>query len=228
MGQMLAAEPGSLSPLALFLQADWIVRAVLVLLLLTSIWTWTTIVRLSLSYAKIGRLSVKFERMFWQAKDIDSFAEEHRAETHPMAKALTAGLAEWRLSTAKKTVDREGTRHRLGLALASSVATDIDRMSDRLNALATIGAVTTFVGLFGTVWGIMRAFANIAGQQNTSLAAVAPGISEALFATAAGLFAAIPAVIGYNRLSHTLNRLEARLNRFTDGFHATLSRALEE
>ena len=93
--------------------------------------------------------------------------------------------------------------------------------------LATVGAVAPFVGLFGTVWGIMRSFTGIASAQNTSLAVVAPGIAEALFATAIGLFAAIPAVIAYNRFSHGVNRIEARLNRFADGFHATLSRQLE-
>jgi biopolymer transport protein TolQ len=93
--------------------------------------------------------------------------------------------------------------------------------------LATVGSVAPFVGLFGTVWGIMRSFTAIASQQNTSLSVVAPGIAEALFATAIGLFAAIPAVIAYNRFGHGLNRLEARLTRFADGFHALLSRKLE-
>ena len=100
-------------------------------------------------------------------------------------------------------------------------------LGDRLNILATVGSVAPFVGLFGTVWGIMRSFTAIAAEQNSSLAVVAPGIAEALFATALGLFAAIPAVIAYNRFGHGLNRLEARLNRFADAFHATLSRELE-
>jgi biopolymer transport protein TolQ len=100
-------------------------------------------------------------------------------------------------------------------------------MSNRLNILATVGSVAPFVGLFGTVWGIMRSFTDIAGQQSTSLDVVAPGIAEALFATAIGLFAAIPAVIAYNRFGHGINRMEARLGRFADGFHGTLSRELE-
>jgi biopolymer transport protein TolQ len=111
--------------------------------------------------------------------------------------------------------------------MGASVANEIDILSDRLNILATIGSVAPFVGLFGTVWGIMRSFTGIASANNTSLAVVAPGIAEALFATAIGLFAAIPAVIAYNRFSHGINRVEARLNRFADGFHATLSRQLE-
>ena len=109
----------------------------------------------------------------------------------------------------------------------SALAAEVDRLSERLNILATVGSVAPFVGLFGTVWGIMRSFNDIAGANNTSLAVVAPGIAEALFATALGLFAAIPAVIAYNRMTHGINRLEARLGRFADGFHATLSRELE-
>src|ERR1700739_4126882 len=111
--------------------------------------------------------------------------------------------------------------------MGAAGANEIDTLSDRLHLLATIGSVAPFVGLFGTVWGIMRSFTSIAAQQNTSLGVVAPGIAEALFATALGLFAAIPAVIAYNRLTHGVNRLEARLHRFADGFHATLSRELE-
>ena len=111
--------------------------------------------------------------------------------------------------------------------MGAAVAGEIDKLSDRLNVLATVGSVAPFVGLFGTVWGIMRSFTSIAAAQNTSLAVVAPGIAEALFATAIGLFAAIPAVIAYNRFSHGINRIEASLNRFADGFHATLSRQLD-
>ena len=104
----------------------------------------------------------------------------------------------------------------------------MDRLADRLNVLATVGSVAPFVGLFGTVWGIMRSFTGIAQAQNSSLAVVAPGIAEALFATAIGLFAAIPAVIAYNRFSHGVNRVEASLQRFSDGFHTTLSRQLDQ
>ncbi len=111
--------------------------------------------------------------------------------------------------------------------MSTAIAAEIERLGERLNMLATVGSVAPFVGLFGTVWGIMRSFTAIADQQNTSLAVVAPGIAEALFATAIGLFAAIPAVIAYNRFGHGLNMLESRLTRFADGFHATLSRELE-
>jgi biopolymer transport protein TolQ len=124
-------------------------------------------------------------------------------------------------------MDREGTRQRLAQVMDSTIAQEADRLSERLNFLATVGAVAPFVGLFGTVWGIMNSFFQIGQQQNSSLAVVAPGISEALFATAIGLFAAIPAVIAYNRFSHRVNQIEARLQRFADRFHASLSRELE-
>ncbi|MGN6500665.1 MAG: MotA/TolQ/ExbB proton channel family protein, partial [Tsuneonella sp.] len=115
----------------------------------------------------------------------------------------------------------------LGGAMHTQIATEADELADRLNFLATVGSVAPFVGLFGTVWGIMNSFFQIGAQANSSLAVVAPGISEALFATAIGLFAAIPAVIAYNRFSHAVNGLEARLQRFADRFHASLSRELE-
>jgi biopolymer transport protein TolQ len=136
-------------------------------------------------------------------------------------------MYEWRRSTDNGAIDRDGTRARLSTAMGAAVASEIDKLGDRLNILATVGSVAPFVGLFGTVWGIMRSFIGIKAAESASLAAVAPGISEALFATAIGLFAAIPAVIAYNRFGHGLNRLEARLNRFADGLHATFSRELE-
>ena len=217
----------TMSPVALFLQADIIVKGVMIGLLAASIWTWAIIIAHWLRMRKAARANERFERDFWKADDIDNFYTANRASTLPSARVLGAGVQEWRRSTAGKNVDRDGTRQRLATAMASAVAAEVDRLGDRLNILATIGSVAPFVGLFGTVWGIMRSFTDIAGQQNSSLAVVAPGIAEALFATALGLFAAIPAVIAYNRMTHGLNRLEARLNRFADSFHATLSRELE-
>jgi biopolymer transport protein TolQ len=217
----------TMSPIALFLQADIVVKAVMVGLLLASIWTWTIIVAQWLKLRRARRENERFERDFWKSEDIDGFYESRGRDDLPSAKVLAAGVAEWRRSTAGRRVDREGTRARLAVAMASAVAAETDKLASRLNILATVGSVAPFVGLFGTVWGIMRSFSDIAGAQNTSLAVVAPGIAEALFATALGLFAAIPAVIAYNRFSYGINRIEARLQRFADGFHGTLSRELE-
>jgi len=216
-----------MNPLALFAQADIVVKSVIVLLLVASIWTWAIIVGHSWRLRREMRESEMFERDLWEAKDIDAFHDRHSKSVIPGAKLFLAGIAEWRRSTGGKTIDRDGTRSRLMGAMNASAAGEIDRLSDRLNILATVGSVAPFVGLFGTVWGIMRAFTGIASSNNTSLAVVAPGIAEALFATALGLFAAIPAVIAYNRLTHRLNQFESRLGRLADRFHGTLSRELE-
>jgi biopolymer transport protein TolQ len=222
-----ATEAATISPLALFLQADIVVKVVMLGLVLASIWTWAMIIGFSVTLRKASRQSSSFEEDFWKAEDIDRFYEARGKSDFPAAKVMAAGVTEWRRSTAQKVIDRDGTRDRLGTAMSSMIAAEVDRLSDRLNILATIGAVAPFVGLFGTVWGIMRAFTAIAKEQNSSLAVVAPGIAEALFATAIGLFAAIPAVIAYNRFSHGINRMESKLTRFADGFYSTLSRELE-
>jgi biopolymer transport protein TolQ len=223
----LEVAGGSLSPVSLFLQADIVVKIVMIGLILASIWTWTIIVGHALRIGRVARGNARFERDFWKAGDIDGFHETRGKEKLPSAAVLGAGLSEWRRSTAGKIVDREGARSRLATAMNAAVIAEVDALAERLNILATIGSVAPFVGLFGTVWGIMRSFGDIAGQNNTSLAVVAPGIAEALFATALGLFAAIPAVIAYNRMSFGINRMESRLQRFADGFHSTLSRELE-
>jgi biopolymer transport protein TolQ len=218
---------GAMSPVALFLQADIVVKSVMIGLILASVWTWAIIIAHFMKVRRIGRLNENFEREFAKAEDIDRFYEQRGREELPSAKIFAAGIAEWRRSTGGARVDREGTRARLAQAMHSAVGAEVDRLANRLNILATVGSVAPFVGLFGTVWGIMRSFSDIAGANNTSLAIVAPGIAEALFATALGLFAAIPAVIAYNRMTHGLNRIEAKLMRFADGFHGTLSRELE-
>ena len=223
----IAPTASLLSPVTLFLQADLVVKVVMIGLVLASIWTWAIILGHGFKLRRIDRETKVFEEDFWKSEDVDRFYETHRKSSLPTAKVFGAGLTEWRRSTAGTTVDREGTRARLATSMGAAVAAEMDELADRLNILATVGSVAPFVGLFGTVWGIMKSFTDIAAQQNTSLGVVAPGLAEALFATALGLFAAIPAVVAYNRLGHKLNRYEARMNRFADGFHATLSRELE-
>jgi biopolymer transport protein TolQ len=227
MEAFVNTDAATLSPVALFLQADWVVKAVMLGLLAASIWTWAIIVSYRSRIARAHKAIDAFEADYRRADDVDAFHRAHADSDLSIARVFSAGVAEWRRSTAGKNIDRDGTRDRLATAMGAAVAGEIDRMGDRLNILATVGSVAPFVGLFGTVWGIMRSFSAIAQAQNSSLAVVAPGIAEALFATAIGLFAAIPAVIAYNRYSHGINRIEARLNRFADGFHATLSRQLE-
>ena len=223
----IALQTGSFSPLTLFLEADIVVKAVMVGLLLASIWTWTIIVAHWLKMRRTMAAAQNFENEFWKAEDLDGFFRKRGKEAHPSARLFTAAIKEWRSSTRGAQVDRDAARERIALAMAGSVAEDMDALADRLNFLATVGSVAPFVGLFGTVWGIMRSFTAIAAEQNSSLAVVAPGIAEALFATAIGLFSAIPAVIAYNRFSHRLNLYEARTSRFSDRLLATLGRELE-
>lgn len=227
---LLATAPTRLDPVQLFFDADIVVQSVMAGLVVASVWVWAIIISFSLRMVGIRKRTEAYERDFWKAADIDAFQAERGAKEAgeiPSARVVAAGLGEWRRSTAAKVIDREGTRQRLAGVMDSAVAQEADRLAERLNFLATVGSVAPFVGLFGTVWGIMNSFFQIGSQQNSSLAVVAPGISEALFATAIGLFAAIPAVIAYNRFSHRVNQLEARMQRFADRFHASLSRELD-
>lgn len=217
--------PTRLDPVKLFLDADIVVQVVMAGLVLASIWVWAIIVSFSLRMGSVNRRSDAYEQDFWEAGDLDSV--KIAKGDLPPARVAAAGLNEWKRSVAAKVKDREGLRQRLAGAMDSAVANEADRLSDRLNFLATVGSVAPFVGLFGTVWGIMNSFFQIGQQQNSSLSVVAPGISEALFATAIGLFAAIPAVIAYNRFSHRVNAYETRLQRFADRFHGNLSRELD-
>lgn len=220
----LAASTNMMSPLALFLHADAVVKMVMVGLLLASVWTWAIIFTHSLRLRRINRATERYEADFWATDDIDSFHTKRGAEKLPTAAILSAGLDEWRRSTASRTVDRSGTRERLATRMNAALATELDRLGDRLNVLATVGSVAPFVGLFGTVWGIMRSFTAIADANNTSLAIVAPGIAEALFATAIGLFVAIPAVWAFNRFATKVERLSVRYESFAEEFSSILQR----
>ncbi|MHA6316512.1 protein TolQ [Altererythrobacter sp. CAU 1778] len=221
------AAPTRLDPVRLFLDADIVVQVVMVGLLLASIWTWMIILGFGMRMGRLRRTSDAYEREFWEAEDFDALQGNRRSAETPSGRVAAAGMGEWKRSTRKGVQDRDGLRQRLAVAMESQVAQEADTLASRLNFLATTGSVAPFVGLFGTVWGIMNSFFQIGAQQNSSLAVVAPGISEALFATAIGLFAAIPAVIAYNRFSHSVNSYEARLQRFADRMHGALSRQLE-
>ena len=219
--------PTRLDPLQLFLDADIVVQVVIAGLVLASIWVWTIIVSFSLRMGAVRRRCSDFEEEFWDAAHPEALVGGKRRHDNPSARVAEAGLAELRSSSAGGVRDKDGAKARIALAMEGQVAAEADALAERLNFLATTGAVAPFVGLFGTVWGIMNSFFQIGMQQNSSLAVVAPGISEALFATAIGLFAAIPAVIAYNRFSHKVNTFEARLHRFADKVYAQVGRELE-
>lgn len=220
--------PARLDPLDLFIQADIIVQAVMLGLILASIWVWTIIVSFSLRIGAMRKKSREYEDEFWVQGDRDGQLTKQARREVPAARVAAAGLDEWRKSTATQPVDRDATRQRIAAAMDSQIAEEADQLSARLNFLATVGSVAPFVGLFGTVWGIMNSFFQIGAQQSASLAVVAPGIAEALFATAIGLFAAIPAVIAYNRFGGAVDRFEATLQRFADKLHMGLSRELDK
>lgn len=222
-----AAAPTRLDPVELFLQADIIVQAVMLGLILASVWVWMIIVSFSLRIGGLAKKSREYEGEFWEQRDREGLLTKQMRKEVPAARVAAAGLDEWRKSTAKQPVDRDAARQRIAAVMESQIAEEADALAGRLNFLATVGSVAPFVGLFGTVWGIMNSFFQIGAQQSASLAVVAPGIAEALFATAIGLFAAIPAVIAYNRFGGSVDRYEAGLQRFADKLHTGLSRELD-
>jgi len=224
---LAVSAPTRLDPIQLFLDADIVVQLVIVGLLAASVWVWTIIIGFSMRMGRTRGNCDAFEEDFWRNEDVDSLLDARRRKDNPSARIAAAGIAEFRRSHKAGLKDPVAARSRVAQALEGQVAHETDRIANRLNFLATTGSVAPFVGLFGTVWGIMNSFFQIGMQQNSSLAVVAPGIAEALFATAIGLFAAIPAVIAYNRLSNTVNGFEARLQRFADRVHAQVSREME-
>ncbi|MEM1050741.1 MAG: protein TolQ [Pseudomonadota bacterium] len=220
--------PTRLDPVELFLDSDIIVQAVIVGLVLASIWSWAIIVAFVLRLGKLNGASREYESDFWATNDREAALSKRKRTAIPSARVAAAGLDEWKRSTKSGAPDRAAARERIGQAMESQVAEEADELAGKLTFLATTGSVSPFVGLFGTVWGIMNSFFQIGEQQSASLAVVAPGIAEALFATAIGLFAAIPAVIFYNRFSKSVDQYEAGLQRFADKVHAGLSRELDK
>ncbi len=221
-----AAPPTRLDPVKLFSDADIVVQLVIIGLLAASVWAWTIIVSFSLKMGSVRSAAAKFEAEFWSNDDPEGLIARTKGD-NPSLRVAGAGLSEFRRSTKKGIRDKAATLARIGQAMEGQVAAEADKLAERLGFLATTGAVAPFVGLFGTVWGIMNSFFQIGSQNNSSLAVVAPGISEALFATAIGLFAAIPAVIAFNRFSGSVDGFEARLHRFADKVHAQVSREME-
>ena len=220
----------SFSFLNIFLQADWVVKAVLLGLAAASLWSWAVILDKGVRFRSLNREADRFEEQVGAGRSLEEVAQEAGESRHPLPRLLNAALREWRDAKGKGALAQGQAAlliQRIDRVLDSLIARESQRVEDGLGSLAIVATASPFVGLFGTVWGIMHAFQAIAVEKNTSLAVVAPAIAEALFATAIGLFAAIPAVVAYNRFSYGINRLEARLQRFADGFHGTLSRELE-
>jgi biopolymer transport protein TolQ len=238
-GAMTATGPGlgatahDLSVYGLFIQADWIVKAVMIMLLLASIWSWAIIIHKLIRLRALRAQAKQFEDAFWSGGSLEElFDRISNRPTDPMASIFVAAMREWRRSAAKGLLSnealRESLRDRIERVMNIALGREVDQLERYMTFLASVGSAAPFVGLFGTVWGIMNSFAAIAGSKNTSLAVVAPGIAEALFATALGLVAAIPAVLAFNKLNNDITRYSNRLEAFAGEFGAILSRQLEE
>ena len=222
------SAPGGFSVIGLFLQAHIVVQAVIVGLLLASVWSWAIIVEKLFVFRGVRRRADQFERVFWSGQSLEELYQGLlQSQPNSMGAMFVAAMREWKRSSENHVRPLGGVRLRVEKVMDVSISREMARLERRLLFLATVGSTAPFVGLFGTVWGIMTSFQAIAVSKNTSLAVVAPGIAEALFATALGLLAAIPAVIFYNKFTNDLARHASRMEAFADEFSAILSRQLD-
>ncbi len=225
----LPLTSSDLSIFTLFWQAHWIVKFVMVGLLVASIWVWAIVVDKTILFARTRQSMDSFENAFWSGQSLEELFQSLSAKpTYSMGALFVAAMREWKSSLTGRAKSFAGLQTRLEKVMSVSISREIDRLEKRLLVLATVGSAGPFIGLFGTVWGIMTSFQSIAASKNTSLAVVAPGIAEALFATAIGLAAAIPATIFYNKFSSEVNKQAQRLEGFADEFSAILSRQIDE
>jgi biopolymer transport protein TolQ len=227
----LGAAAGDLSLWGLFLQADIVVKLVILMLIVASVWVWAIVYEKTTTIRRANRAADAFEDRFWSGGSLEELYDEEGAKpAHPMAAVFGAAMTEWRRSArvAGADLSRSGVRDRVERAMGVTIQREMDVMERWMVFLASTGATAPFIGLFGTVWGIMHSFSAIAAMHNTNLAVVAPGIAEALFATAMGLVAAIPAVLAYNKISNDLARLASRMEGFATEFGGILSRQSEE
>ena len=213
--------------MSLFFRADLVVKLVILMLFAASIFSWAIIIQKIRLFRNIKKLSDEFDSIFWSGKSIKEIqADFLESESFPVKKVFDEALKEIKKSESEKSI--ASLPDRLDTVIESSIELESEKLSSLFNYLATIGSTSPFIGLFGTVWGIMNSFQSIAISKNTSLAVVAPGIAEALFATALGLLAAIPAVIAYNLFTGQVNKEAARMYRFKDQFKNIFLRGLDK
>ncbi len=213
---------------ALFARATLTVKLVMIMLIVASFWSWSIIVQKLINYRRARAEADQFDRAFWSGEPLDALFEQIGTEPDGQSqKVFAAGMIEWRRSHRTDGGMIAGAQARIDRSMDVAIAKEAEALQGGLPVLATVGSTAPFVGLFGTVWGIMHAFISIAEQQNTNLAVVAPGIAEALLATGLGLLAAIPAVIFYNKLSADSDRIIAGYEAFADEFATILSRQLD-
>jgi biopolymer transport protein TolQ len=231
-GGSVGPDIGGISVVSLFMRADPLVKGVMIVLLLSSLWSWAIILNKWLALGSLRRKATKFEKIFWSGQSLDELYQQFaKATDHPMAAVFVSALREWRRAFEggpPREAMLPSIKDRIEKAMSVTILRETMGIERQLGFLATVGATAPFVGLFGTVWGIMNSFSAIAARHDTTLAVVAPGIAEALFATAMGLLAAIPAVIFYNKFVNDIGRYTARLEGFADEFSAILSRQLDE
>lgn len=229
--QLAGTVHHDMSVWGLFLQADIVVKSVMLILAASSIWSWAIIFDKWISYKSLHIKANRFETSFWSGEALEKLYKKIQHKPNdPLARIFCAGMHEWKLSAETGNLDglQAGLQQRIERSMLTSINREIALLERYMTFLATVGSTAPFIGLFGTVWGIMNSFAAIAGSQNTSLAVVAPGIAEALFATAIGLVAAIPAVVAYNKFSTDLNRYHDRMEAFSAEFSAILGRHFEQ
>ncbi|WP_454851373.1 protein TolQ [Rhizobium binxianense] len=225
----LAAATTDVSLWSLFMQAGLVVKLVMLGLIAASVWTWAIVIDKYLAYGRARRQFDKFEQIFWSGQSLEELYRSlsERSNTG-LAAIFVAAMREWKKSFERGARSPIGLQMRIDRAMDVTLARESEYLGARLGSLATIGSAGPFIGLFGTVVGIMTSFQAIAGSKSTNLAVVAPGIAEALLATAIGLVAAIPAVIAYNKFSADAGKLSARMEGFADEFSAILSRQIDE
>jgi len=228
----LAASSLDFSLLSLFLRADWVVKSVIIILILASIWSWTVIVAKIIRVKKINLQSSEFEDLFWSGNSLEDLYDTlQEGSEDPKVNVFCAGMQEWKKSKKKLRYNNPNTinslKDRMTRSMNSCFNREIESIEKNLTFLATAGSTAPFIGLFGTVWGIMNSFQSIAIAQNTNLAVVAPGIAEALFATALGLFVAIPSVVAYNKISSDINKISLSIEDFMSEFTTIFFRQLE-
>ena len=224
----LAPESG-ISFFALFWQAHIVVKVVMLGLLGASVWCWAIIVDKIMLVGRTRRQMSRFETVFWSGQSLEELYNTlHNRVNHSMAALFVAAMREWKRSHGGARPAIGSLQQRIDRVMDVTIQREAERLESRLLILATVGSAAPFIGLFGTVWGIMTAFQAIAASESTNLAVVAPGIAEALFATALGLLAAIPAVIAYNKFSADVGKAVSRMEGFADEFSAILSRQIDE
>ena len=227
----LSSEAPDFSMLALFMQADLVVKSVIIILILASLYSWNVIISKILRIRQLKKLEKEFEDIFWSGNSFEDLYETlNFNQTDPKSKLFCAAILEWKKSNSQidNTFDLNSLKDRMQRSMSVVFNKESENVEKNLTFLATAGSTAPFIGLFGTVWGIMNSFKSIAIAQNTNLAVVAPGIAEALFATALGLFVAIPAVVAYNKISNDISKYFISLETFMDEFTTIFFRQLEK